>query len=144
MVLDFKWCSVCSMRVKFNIDLSFREIRRLYWIKFIIAYIHAERERIRKSSWKEFWKFQVNETKFGSVFLVKCINICIKFLMYEILLWPLNLVFTIFTIKIKLLKSCQKCFVVYQKALFVLEIYKFLYFTFPLFFSFLVIAEVDW
>ena len=26
-------CSVCSLRIKFNIDLSFSEMRRLYWIK---------------------------------------------------------------------------------------------------------------
>ena len=26
-------CSVCSLRIKFNIDLSFSEMRRLYWLK---------------------------------------------------------------------------------------------------------------
>ena len=34
-------------------------------------YIHSEREIIRKSPWREFLKFQVNETNFSSVFLVK-------------------------------------------------------------------------
>ena len=34
-------------------------------------HIHLEGERIRKSSWLGFWKFQVNETNFGSVFPVK-------------------------------------------------------------------------
>ena len=73
---------------------------------------------IRKSPWKEFLKFQVNETNFGSVFLVK--NVCIKFMMYEILLWELRLVFTvfIFAIKIKLLKNYQKYFLFYQQISF--------------------------
>ena len=44
-------CSVCILRIKFNIDLSFSEMRRLYRIKFINAYYterESERERERK------------------------------------------------------------------------------------------------
>ena len=40
-------CSVCILRIKFNIDLSFSEMRRLYRIKFINAY-YTERERKRE------------------------------------------------------------------------------------------------
>ena len=69
-------CSVCILRFKFNIDLSFSEVRRLYRIKFINAYYthtHRERERERerekeretgtergteriRMSWREFLK----------------------------------------------------------------------------------------
>ena len=35
-------CGVCSLRVKFNIDLSFSEMIRLYWIKCI--YTHREKK----------------------------------------------------------------------------------------------------
>ena len=48
-------CSVCILRFKFNIDLSFSEVRRLYRIKFINAYYthththtHTQRERERE------------------------------------------------------------------------------------------------
>ena len=70
-------------------------------------HIHTARERIMKSSGKEFLKFQVNETNFGRVFLVRNMYICIKFLMYEILLWKLKLVspIFIFAIKIQFLKN---------------------------------------
>ena len=44
-------CGVCSLRFKSKIDLSFREIRRLYSKQFNKAYIH--RERIKRN-WKEF------------------------------------------------------------------------------------------
>ena len=40
-------CSVCILRIKFNIDLSFSEMRRLYRIKFINAY-YTERESKRE------------------------------------------------------------------------------------------------
>ena len=55
-----KVCGICSPR-------------RFYWIHKIhkCIYTQRERERIRKSSWKEFWKFPVNETNFGSISLVK-------------------------------------------------------------------------
>ena len=77
-------------------------MKRPYWIKFINAYTERERERERarekereKESgrvWhrlsEELWKFQVNETNPGGrVFLVKYNYICIRFLIYEILLW---------------------------------------------------------
>ena len=59
-------CSVYILRIKFNIDLSFSEMRRLYRIKFINAYYtererererekERERERIRMR-WTEFLK----------------------------------------------------------------------------------------
>ena len=35
---------MCSLRVKFKIDFSFSEIRRLFWIKFINAYAQKEKE----------------------------------------------------------------------------------------------------
>ena len=41
-------CSVCSLKVKFNIDLSSSEVRTLYWI-------HIDRESITKIG-KEFMK----------------------------------------------------------------------------------------
>ena len=77
------------------------------------------RERIRKSLWKEFWKFQYNETNLGSVVRAKKF-VCIKFLMNEILLWQLKIVSTIFSfaIKIKLWKNYQKCFLFHQKISF--------------------------
>ena len=99
--LDDKSVSVCILRIKFNIDLSFSKMRRLYWIKFINAYTQTERER-EKERQKErknqeeldrvhqrnFWKFQINETDSGGrVFLVKYVYIWIRFLMHEILLW---------------------------------------------------------
>ena len=37
-------CSVYSLRVKFNIGLSFSEMRRLYWIKFINVYTQRQKE----------------------------------------------------------------------------------------------------
>ena len=121
-------CSVSNLRFKFNIDISFSEMRRLYWIKSINAYPHThthththrkeESGRVGKCSWKELWKFQVYETNFVSVFLVKYVYECMKFLMYEDSLWQLKPVSTIFifTIKIKLLKNHQKCLLFYQKV----------------------------
>ena len=53
------------------------------FIKFINAYTLRERERISKCLLKKFWKFQVNDTNFGSVILVKK-YVCIKFMMCEI------------------------------------------------------------
>ena len=46
--------SVCSVRVKFNIDLSFSEMRRIYRIKFINAYIQREKEsgRVNKKNYE--------------------------------------------------------------------------------------------
>ena len=71
-------------------------------------HIHREKERegererekesgrVRQGSSKELWTFQVNETNSGGrVFLIKYVYICIRFLMYEILLWQLKLVSTI-------------------------------------------------
>ena len=37
-------CSVCSLRIKFNVDLSFSEIRRVYSIKFKKAYTQRQRK----------------------------------------------------------------------------------------------------
>ena len=129
--------------------LNFSEMRKLYWIMYS-THIHTEREKICKISWKEFWKFQVNKTNFGSVYVVKYIYICINFWIYEILLRQLKFVstFFIFTIKIKLWKIIRNASYFNKKAPFVLDVFKFLYFTLPLFFPFLSIAgfteEVDW
>ena len=113
-------CSLYSLRVKFSIDLSFSEMTRFYWIKSLM-HISTKRERLWKISWKEFWKFQVNKTNFGIVFVVKYIYICINFYIYEILLGQLTVVctfFFVFAIKIKVLKDYQKCFLFYQKSSF--------------------------
>ena len=91
-------CSVCIIRIKFNIDLSFIEMRRFYWMRFIQSQREREKEsgRVGQSSSKELWKFRKNETNSGGrLFLVKYIYICNRFLMYEILLWQLRLVSTI-------------------------------------------------
>ena len=88
-------CSLYSLRVKFSIDLSFSEMTRFYWIKSLM-HISTKRERLWKISWKEFWKFQVNKTNFGIVFVVKYIYICINFYIYEILLGQLTVVCTFF------------------------------------------------
>ena len=105
--------------------MNVSEMSRLYWIKFMNGCTQIEKESgwFGKSSWKELWKwdkFDANWDKFGSVFLVKYIYICIKFLMYEILLWELKLVPTafVFTIKIKLLKNYQKWFYFVKKSSF--------------------------
>ena len=84
-------------------------------------HIHSDKERNRKNPWKESCKSQVNETNFGVVFLVKK-YVCIKFMMYQILLWQLKLISTIFifAIEIKPLKNYQKCFLFYQKISFCL------------------------
>ena len=52
--------------------------------------------------------------------MVKYVYRCIKFLLYKILLWQSKVVSTIsiFTIKIKLLKNYEKCFLFYQKSSF--------------------------
>ena len=104
--------------VKFNIDLSFSEMRKLYWIKFINAY--TQRERILKSLQKELWKFQVNKTNFGGVFAAKYI-----YMMHQILdLW--NFVgaieacvhFFYFCHQNKTFKKLSKFFLFYQKSFF--------------------------
>ena len=44
-------CSVCSLRIKFNIDLSCSEMRRLYWLKLKKKKKHKKaKRRVRKSS----------------------------------------------------------------------------------------------
>ena len=58
--------------------------------------IHKQRQSVWKSSWKEFWKLQVNKTNFGRcicVFLVKYIYIWLKFRIFEILLGNQNKTF---------------------------------------------------
>ena len=63
---DKRECSVCSLRVKFNIDLSFNEMRRLYSIKFRKAYAHRQRtnkeelERVRERKFKNSRSFPRN------------------------------------------------------------------------------------
>ena len=128
-----KMCSVCSVSINFNdIDLCFSEMRRLYWIEFINAYTHTEKEYINKYIY----------------LLVKYFYICIKFLMYEVLLWQLKFVSTSFISlnKVKLLKTDQKCYLFYQKNS--LCLLRHLYFLLPLFFPLLSIADftdkVDW
>ena len=47
-------CIVSSLRVKFNIDLTFSELNRFYSIKFK-KHMDIDREKLKKS-WKEFMK----------------------------------------------------------------------------------------
>ena len=135
--------------VKFNIDLSFSEMRKLYWIKFINAYTQREKE-----SWRVY-KRNYENSKLTRQILVVYLrqNIfiwCIKFWIYGILLGQLKLVstFFIFVIKIKLLKNYQNSFYFTKKASFVLNIFKFLYFFLTRFLLFLASAgftkEVGW
>ena len=135
--------------VKFNIDLSFSEMRKLYWIKFINAYTQREKE-----SWRVY-KRNYENSKLTRQILVVYLrqNIfiwCIKFWIYGILLGQLKLVstFFIFVIKKKLLKNYQNSFYFTKKASFVLNIFKFLYFFLTRFLLFLAIAgftkEVGW
>ena len=50
-------CSVCSLRIKFNIDLSFSEMRRLYWIKRKKKQKEKKtHQESKKKSSKEFMK----------------------------------------------------------------------------------------
>ena len=48
-------CAVWSLRVKFNVDLSFSEIRRIYSIKFKKHKLRQRKHkgRVRKNSLKE-------------------------------------------------------------------------------------------
>ena len=126
-------CSVCSLRVKFNIELSFSEMRRFYWIKLINAYTQREKESggVHKTN------FEVNKINFGSAFVVKYINICITFWIYQILFGQLKPVstFLTFAIKIKLLENYQKRFLFYQKSSFCPRHYQiFVLHSSPLFF----------
>ena len=135
--------------VKFNIDLSFSEMRKLYWIKFINAYTQREKE-----SWRVYKRNYENSKLIRQILVVYLRqNIfiwCIKFWIYGILLGQLKLVstFFIFVIKIKLLKNYQNSFYFTKKASFVLNIFKFLYFFLTRFLLFLAISgftkEVGW
>ena len=51
---DESGCSVYSLRIKFKVDLSFNESRRLYSIKFEKAYLHRRVGKMK--CWKEFMK----------------------------------------------------------------------------------------
>ena len=51
---DESRCSVYSLRIKFKVDLSFNESRRLYSIKFEKAYPHRRVGKMK--CWKEFMK----------------------------------------------------------------------------------------
>ena len=142
-------CIVCSLRVNFNIDLSFSEMRRLYWIKFINAYTQREEEPGRADEKNYENSGLIRQTLL--VHLWQNLFIwSIKFWIYEILLEKFKRVstFLIFAIKIKLLENYQKYFLFYQKGPFVLDIFKCLYFSLPHFFLFLAIAgfieEVGW
>ena len=55
-------CSFCILRIKFNIDLSFSEMRRLYRIEFINAY-YTQREKEIKN--QEELVRQINKTNSG-------------------------------------------------------------------------------
>lgn len=39
-----RMCNVCSLRAKFNVDVSFREIGKLYSMKFKRVYSHRHRK----------------------------------------------------------------------------------------------------
>ena len=112
-------CIVCSLRVNFNIDLSFSEMRRLYWIKFINAYTQREEEPGRADEKNYENSGLIRQTLL--VHLWQNLFIwSIKFWIYEILLEKLKRVstFLIFSIKIKLLENYQKYFLFYQKRPF--------------------------
>ena len=50
---------VCRIRVKFNVDLCFNEVRRLYLIKFKKSYPHRKRnnkEELERESTKGIFK----------------------------------------------------------------------------------------
>ena len=55
-------CSVCSLRIKFNIDFSFSEMRRLYWIKRKKnkKKQKAEFERVHERNFQNFRNFPRN------------------------------------------------------------------------------------
>ena len=61
---DKSECSVCSFRVKFNVDLSFSEMRKLYSIKFKKAYAHRQRknkeERVHQRNFESSRNFPRN------------------------------------------------------------------------------------
>ena len=88
---------------------------------------------MRKSLWNKFWKFQVTETNFGSVFLVKFLYMHQIFDVWNFIVInkALPTIF-IWTIKNKTFKNFSKIF--YRKSSFcLLQIMKFLYLTLPLF-----------
>ena len=138
-------CSVCILRVKFKIDLSVSEMRRLCWTKFINSNTQREREREKESGWvgqsslKELWKLYVNETNFGRVFLV-------KYIMHQIFdVW--NFIVTIkacvhsfyfFFHQNKNFKQLWKMFFILPKKLLLSS--KFPDYCTPLFFPFLAIT----
>ena len=108
-------CSVCSLRVKFNIDLSFNEMRKPYWIKFINKCTQRGKknqevlERVHERNFE-------NSRLMRQILVPKCFYIYIKFLIYETFCDVFPLFF--FPIKIKFLKNYQKCFLSYQKRSF--------------------------
>ena len=79
----------------------------------IHKWIYRESERIWKSSWKKFWKFQVNTTNFGGVFVVKYIFIYASNFGFMKFYWgqlKLVSIFFVFGIKTKLLKIIKNAF----------------------------------
>ena len=56
-------CSVCSLRIKFNVDLSFSKMERVYSIKLKKAYAHRQRtnkeklERVHERNLENFQNF---------------------------------------------------------------------------------------
>ena len=68
-------CSVSSFRSKFNIDLSFSEMRRLYWTKFINGYTQREKESGR-----------VHEKNYENSKLIRpiLVVICDKMYLYDV------------------------------------------------------------
>ena len=103
-------CSTCSSNL--GIDLSF-----IKFIKLINTYTHSERKN-QAELIEEFWKFQFNKANLGSAFLVWK-YVCMIFMMYEILLWQLKLVSTIFAIHYYFCYE-NKTFKKLSKMLFVL------------------------
>ena len=73
--------SICSIEVKFNIDLSFSEIGKLNQIhKWLYTHREKESGRVGKSSWKQLWKFQVNQKTFGKIYIYIYIYITYRYI----------------------------------------------------------------
>ena len=108
--------------------------------------IHTETERereIERESEGRVYESNFEKSKLMRQILLKYIHICIKFLMYKILLWQLKLSSTvcIFAIKIKFLKNIKNILYFGKEATSILSIFKLFYYPPPLLFPFLAIPD---
>ena len=108
-----------------------------------------ERERISKCLLKKFWKFQVNDTNFGSVILVKK-YVCIKFMMCETFVVTIKACvnYFYFCYQNKTFQNLSRMLFVLPKNILCPRDYQIFVLHSSLFFLFLAIAdfieEVDW